>query len=117
MWTLKHKRSDGSFVIDLNGYPYHVITDDPLYEEVSAAALDVVLDPEPVPQTETMNTWAQVRQERNLLLTLSDWTQLPDVNLTTELKGSWASYRQQLRDITEQFDDPGKVVWPTPPGA
>lgn len=115
MWTLKHKRSDSTFVIELNGYPYHVINDDPLYEQVAAAALAQELDPEPVPQPEPISTWEQVRQERNLRLTLSDWTQLPDVNLSESQTAAWRSYRQQLRDITDQFDDPSKVVWPSEP--
>ena len=52
-------------------------------------------------------------QKRNQLLAASDWTQLPDVPLTT--KESWAAYRQALRDITVQAGYPLNVVWPTPP--
>lgn len=58
--------------------------------------------------------WAGVRAERDRLLAASDWTQLPDVPLTT--KEAWAAYRQALRDITEQ-PDPLNIVWPEPPGA
>jgi hypothetical protein len=57
--------------------------------------------------------WANVRRRRNKLLTDSDWTQLPDVPLAT--KEAWATYRQALRDVTEQ-PDPFNIVWPTPPG-
>lgn len=52
-------------------------------------------------------------QKRNQLLAASDWTQLPDVPLTT--KESWAVYRQALRDITLQTGYPSNVVWPIPP--
>ena len=39
---------------------------------------------------------------RNNLLIQSDWTQLPDVDLTTAEKDRWKVYRQALRDMTEQ---------------
>jgi len=57
--------------------------------------------------------WITVKSTRNDLLSLSDWTQMPDVSLTT--KSAWAVYRQQLRDITTQAD-PFNIVWPTAPG-
>lgn len=56
--------------------------------------------------------WSSVRSERNLFLKASDWTQLPDVPLPT--KEAWATYRQALRDITNQ-PDPFNIVWPEPP--
>lgn len=65
------------------------------------------IDPR-TPETE----WPLIRAQRNQLLQASDWTQLPDVPLST--KEAWASYRQALRDITEQ-PDPFNIVWPTPP--
>jgi hypothetical protein len=58
------------------------------------------------------NAWNSVRSERNRLLQNSDWTQLPDVPLTT--KELWAAYRQSLRDITNQ-SDPFNIAWPIPP--
>jgi len=67
----------------------------------------VWVDPR-TPETE----WPIVRTERNRLLQASDWTQLPDVPLTT--KEAWAAYRQALRDVTLQ-PDPFNIVWPTPP--
>lgn len=53
--------------------------------------------------------------KRNLLLQQSDWTQLPDVSLTEEQKGNWVTYRQQLRDITNQPGFPDNIIWPTQP--
>jgi hypothetical protein len=50
MPTLLHRRADGTFVIELNGYPYHVTESDPLFPEVAAAAEGVDLPPEPVPE-------------------------------------------------------------------
>ena len=56
-----------------------------------------------------------VRLKRAKLLTASDWTQLPDVPLET--KAAWATYRQWLRDITDQAGFPFDVVWRVAPGA
>jgi hypothetical protein len=55
--------------------------------------------------------WSAVRRRRNELLLASDWTQLAD---SPADKAAWASYRQALRDITEQAD-PFTINWPTPP--
>ena len=56
--------------------------------------------------------WPIVRQERDQLLQASDYTQLPDVPLTD--KAAWATYRQELRDVTTQTD-PFNIVWPVVP--
>jgi hypothetical protein len=53
--------------------------------------------------------------KRQRLLVRSDWTQMPDVQLQN--KTEWATYRQELRDITDQPGYPFNVVWPTPPTA
>ena len=47
---------------------------------------------------------------RNELLMQSDWTQLPDVQLSEEQKESWRIYRQQLRDLPENVEDPKPLV-------
>lgn len=54
-----------------------------------------------------------VRSERNTRLSLTDWTQGRDVPEATASK--WASYRQALRDVTEQATFPLFVEWPTLP--
>lgn len=63
------------------------------------------------------NTDARKNQEtiarRDELLRQSDWTQLPDVNLSN--KQEWMIYRQQLRDLTQQSGFPWEVVWPAIP--
>jgi len=61
------------------------------------------------PETE----WPVVRAQRNALLRACDWTQLQDVPIAT--KEAWATYRQALRDVTEQAD-PFAIVWPVAPG-
>jgi hypothetical protein len=52
-----------------------------------------------------------VRSERDLLLKESDWTQLPNSPLTTQKVEEWATYRQELRDVTNSKP----YVFPTPP--
>jgi len=52
-----------------------------------------------------------VRNQRNRLLSDTDWMALSDNTMTPE----WASYRQALRDITAQEGFPYSVIWPTKP--
>lgn len=56
-----------------------------------------------------------IKRNRNSLLLSSDWTQLPNNPLTLEVQTLWATYRQQIRDITLQPSYPTNVLWPTPP--
>jgi len=56
----------------------------------------------------------EIRAERNQKLAESDWTQLPDAKTTVNTE-AWASYRQQLRSITEQPGFPWNVEWPVRP--
>jgi hypothetical protein len=58
---------------------------------------------------------AAIIKQRNALLSGSDWTQLPDNDLTIPQISEWRDYRRALRDITKQKDFPNSVVWPTPP--
>lgn len=60
--------------------------------------------------------WQSVRDQRDSKLQACDWTQLPDVPLTEEQKAEWVTYRQQLRDVTNQ-PDPFNIVWPVAPQA
>lgn len=53
-----------------------------------------------------------LRNERNILLMQSDWTQVEDAPVD---KAAWAEYRQALRDLPENTIDPENPVWPTPP--
>ena len=52
-----------------------------------------------------------VRNQRDRLLSDTDWMALSDNTITPE----WATYRQALRDITGQTGFPYDVVWPTKP--
>jgi hypothetical protein len=53
-----------------------------------------------------------VRASRSDKLKDSDWTQVADAPVD---KAAWATYRQELRDISAQEGFPWAVVWPTQP--
>ena len=53
-----------------------------------------------------------VREQRTQLLKDCDWTQIAD---STADKTAWATYRQQLRDITGQAGFPWTITWPDAP--
>jgi hypothetical protein len=54
----------------------------------------------------------EVRVERNAKLTTCDWTQVADAPVD---KAAWATYRQALRDVTQQSGFPWTITWPTQP--
>ena len=62
-------------------------------------------------------TAEQHRKTRNELLVDSDWTQMPDSPLTSEVKTSWATYRTALRDLPDHSNWPNleEDDWPTKP--
>jgi len=64
------------------------------------------------PAVQTERAWAEVRRERDRLLTASDWTQVADAPVDP---APWATYRQALRDIPQDFASPDDVVWPEAP--
>lgn len=58
------------------------------------------------------NKWDRIRQKRNRLLKESDWSQLNDSPVDKLL---WSNYRQELRDVPQNYSDPDTVIWPTTP--
>ena len=69
------------------------------------------------PERNLEQEWNQIRKTRNSLLEKSDIYVLSDrwESMTNEKKQEWSDYRQNLRDIPENFEDPLEVVWPTIP--
>jgi hypothetical protein len=71
-----------------------------------------IVDVEPLTQEEldqrVVTQWQVIRTQRNQMLKDSDWTQLSDSPVD---KTAWATYRQELRDITQQ-PDPFNITWP-----
>ena len=56
--------------------------------------------------------WERLRNQRNQLLTLTDWRMVSDAQWDTT---PWGVYRQELRDLPDTVTDPRTVTWPTPP--
>lgn len=64
------------------------------------------------------NLMSQLRQKRDNVLALCDWTQIPDASLTDSKKAEWRTYRQALRDLPANSSSVAfltEVVWPTTP--
>ncbi len=63
-----------------------------------------------------MNTWDEVRIERDRLLRESDWTQVDDIPDSVD-RWSWQVYRFNLRNLPQKYNNPQDVVFPEPPPA
>ena len=58
----------------------------------------------------------ELRQERNILISKTDYLATIDYPHTSESKKQeWLDYRQALRDLPANTEDPENPVWPTPP--
>lgn len=88
---------DGFGVKDANGNQIQL--DQSL---IDAAAIEVAAE-------QTLNA---LRNQRNRLLTETDYLALSDQTLTAEM----AAYRQALRDLPANTVDPANPVFPTKPG-
>ena len=60
--------------------------------------------------------WADIRLERNKLLTELDWVlvKAKETHANASIPSDWVDYRTELRDITKQ-SDPDDITWPTKP--
>ena len=88
----------------------------PTKEEVTAK-LNELNDAEP---------YKLLREERNKLISETDWTQLKDIDLDIIRERNWKNYRQALRDLPSKsnpkLDGSGKldmssVTWPVKPSS
>ncbi len=71
-----------------------------------------LLDPETIP-----NEWLieRMKDQRNVLLVQSDWTQVIDSPLTDSKKAEWVTYRQQLRDFPATWTPADTANFPDQP--
>ena len=58
---------------------------------------------------------ASARAERDRLLAETDWIVVMNAEKETPVPTEWATYRQALRDITNQQGFPHTINWPTKP--
>ncbi len=72
-----------------------------------------VVDMDQAAKTALDTTQAEaMRKQRNEKLSECDWTQVDDAPVD---KAAWATYRQALRDVTNQAEFPWTVTWPSKP--
>lgn len=64
------------------------------------------------PPTETEDS---MRVQRNLILSETDWTVLPDSPLSDAKIAEWKTYRQALRDLPANTTDFANPTYPTEP--
>jgi len=57
----------------------------------------------------------EARTKRDRLLTESDWVTIRATDTGTAVPTEWQTYRQALRDITEQTGFPENIEWPEKP--
>ena len=57
----------------------------------------------------------EIKSIRNRLLLSTDYTQIPDVPLSSEKVEEFALYRQELRQIADKYDYLHDVIWPSKP--
>ena len=116
---------------DLSGYDpqIHVITSDT--HQINSDGLPERIftyvdrfTPEELLENKKNEFWNRIRDQRNALLTMCDWTLMPDVVAVKgqEWVDAWSSYRQELRDMTlntglydDCFGEPNNVQFPNEP--
>ena len=60
-------------------------------------------------------TWTDVRNKRNDMLNRTDYLMIIDFPITDEERDEVKKFRQALRDLPDQGDDPSSIVFPDPP--
>lgn len=85
-------------------------------KSVDGVAVDMTPDEIAELEAQRVPTWDQIREERDRLISASDWTVLPDAPLTVAEIDAWKAYRQALRDLPQTYATPAELVWPSAPG-
>ena len=78
------------------------------------------LPPKPPPQPEPPTKEereASARQDRDMRLMATDWTQVLDAPIDAATRAAYRIYRQALRDVPEQEGFPEDIDWPEEPAA
>ena len=60
---------------------------------------------------QTDRDWATLRDERDRLIVETDWWAGSDLTMTD----AQTTYRQELRDLPANTEDPANPTWPTKP--
>ena len=86
----------------INGVVYPLTAEEEAAQDATEAAWAAGADD---------RSWAELRSRRDELLSETDWQASSDVTMTAEQ----SAYRQQLRDLPANTEDPDNVTWPTKP--
>jgi len=112
------KSPSDALLADWDVYPY-TVQDQPTVDYMTQTLTPAAL-------TQSNGAWTQgwavsnlsaedagrnIRNQRDNLLSQTDWVALSDNTMTPE----WSSYRQSLRDVTAQEGFPFSVDWPAKP--
>jgi len=89
---------------------WRLIDDDFVQDADGNWSLPYKLEAHPLADAE-----ANVRSYRGGLLSESDWIVTKSVEAGQAVPADWATYRQELRNITDQEGFPYSVVWPAKP--
>lgn len=98
-------------ILDTNGVVINTIVADPEFVELHYPNQHRQIPRELT--SEYPEKCSEVRRERDRLLFECDWTQAKDI--PDAISTMWTTYRQELRDITEQTGFPFDVIWPQQP--
>ena len=60
-------------------------------------------------------SWKSLRNHRNQLIAETDWIITMHKEKGTNIPAAWKTYRQALRDLPANTEDPANPVWPTKP--
>jgi hypothetical protein len=88
-----------------------ILHDGVLREATEAEVEQAKIDAERVP----MIMAREARSQRNNLIAQSDWVTARAFETSQAVPVAWATYRQALRDITNQAGFPNEIQWPTQP--
>lgn len=66
-------------------------------------------------EVSTENSWSDLRTRRNQLIAETDWVITMHKEKGTNIPAAWKTYRQALRDLPANTEDPANPVWPTKP--
>ena len=77
--------------------------------------LDMALVDAAAVEINAENILKELRRQRNQLLAETDWVITMHKELGTNIPAAWKTYRQALRDLPANTEDPANPVWPTKP--
>jgi len=96
--------SHTSWSATINGVDYFGVVEGTFWDVIIESGLEIEAF------TET-TTWEEIRAHRNVLLSKTDFYALSDVTMSEEM----TAYRQALRDVPANNDDPNSIDWPILP--